>query len=174
MCILCALGNAKVAAYTYNESTICTLGQAYSGSWGAGKSGWVWRNLHGDQSLPLSPSVPAGEQMGIGGTMSPLRFRIQSDCCSVQRQMMPLCYIAGMHLGRTCLACNAWTQATQSNAKNGSKLKVCIIYNGTLSQVNYCMASLVVSLRSFLCFKRKHVSAANWICLIILALSIGK
>lgn len=70
---------------------------------GDGKSGWVWKgrkggkkgrekegreegggekkNLHGDQSLLLSVSLAALEQMGVGGTMSPLRFRIQSGCC---------------------------------------------------------------------------------------------
>lgn len=39
------------------------------------------KNLHGDQSLLLSGSLAALEQMGVGGTMSPLRFRIQSGCC---------------------------------------------------------------------------------------------
>lgn len=39
------------------------------------------KNLHRDQSLLLSGSLAALEQMGVGGTMSPLRFRIQSGCC---------------------------------------------------------------------------------------------
>lgn len=39
------------------------------------------KNLHGDQSLLLSGLLAALEQMGVGGTMSPLRFRIQSGCC---------------------------------------------------------------------------------------------
>lgn len=39
------------------------------------------KNLHGDQSLLLSGSLAGLEQMGVGGTMSPLRFRIQSGCC---------------------------------------------------------------------------------------------
>lgn len=42
------------------------------------------KNVHGDQSLLLSGLLAGLEQMGVGGTMSPLRFRIQSGfCCSV-------------------------------------------------------------------------------------------
>lgn len=42
------------------------------------------KNLQRDQSLLLSGLLAGLEQMGVGGTMSPLRFRIQSGfCCSV-------------------------------------------------------------------------------------------
>lgn len=78
-----ALGKTWVAAYTYNESTICSLGLAFNGSRGAGKSWWVWENIHGDQSLLLCLSAPAGEQMGTGSTMNPLRFRIQNDSANL-------------------------------------------------------------------------------------------
>lgn len=49
--------------------------------WREEKEGEEKKDLHGDQSLLLSGSLAALEQMGVGGTMSPLRFRIQSGCC---------------------------------------------------------------------------------------------
>lgn len=55
--------------------TMALKGQANPDGFGKKK------NLHGDQSLLLSGSLAALEQMGVGGTMSPLRFRIQSGCC---------------------------------------------------------------------------------------------
>lgn len=39
------------------------------------------KNLHGDQSLLLCDLLAGLEQMGVGGTMSPMRFRIQSGFC---------------------------------------------------------------------------------------------
>lgn len=41
-----------------------------------GKSWWVWRNLHWDQSMLLSCLTPAVDQMGPGHTTSPPRFTI--------------------------------------------------------------------------------------------------
>lgn len=62
---------------------------------GEANPGWVWKkekeDLHWDQSLLLSGSLAALEQMGVGGSMSPLRFRIQSGCC------------CSVHTGRWCL-----------------------------------------------------------------------
>ena len=60
--------------------TMALKGQANPDGFG-GKKKKKRENLHGDQSLLLSGSLAALEQMGVGGTMSPLRFRIQSGCC---------------------------------------------------------------------------------------------
>lgn len=60
--------------------------------WREEKEGEEKKNLHRDQSLLLSGSLAALEQMGVGGTMSPLRFRIQSGCCcSVHTGRWRLC-----------------------------------------------------------------------------------
>lgn len=90
---ICALGNPKVAAHTHNDLECVLGGSRTMALQGQANPDGFGKNLHGDQSLMLSGSLAGWEQMGVGGTMSPLRFRIQSGC--------GCCYY--VNTGRWCL-----------------------------------------------------------------------
>lgn len=72
----CALKGKQALPPTLIMKLAFVLRGSYTIAEEDGKSCWVWRNLHWDQSTPLSCLAPAVEQMGPGHTMSPQRFTI--------------------------------------------------------------------------------------------------
>lgn len=76
MMYACALKGIQALPPTLIMKLAFVLRGSYTIAGEDGKSWWVWRNLHWDQSTPLSCLTPAVEQMGPGHTMRPTRITI--------------------------------------------------------------------------------------------------